>query len=235
LTFQTPPRRGEPSKAPSKLTDVWIVGEMSKAHYDGLLRADKMACDVSPDDETYWSVIERSMLFRRALRNVQNLVAGLKYLVVFNSEGYMVGRVRVHENSKKNCVNMLFLYGFSRYKESGKAILKCVAKYSRSLYGDDATIMAINPLSPLYRRLFQYECSCVSIREPMINGETDDDFECEDAACFEPFEDFCPDLDDLIKNRMIRAMDAYQLTSYTTDITSCFGAILKTSVVLQGD
>jgi hypothetical protein len=228
-TFQTPPRQGEPLRAPAELTDEWIAGEMSKAHYDGLLRADQMLRDVYPDNEAYWSLSESSMMLKHALRNVQDIMAHLKYLVVLDSERHMIGILRVHESVRKKCVNMLFLYGFSRYRGAGRAILKCVARYSRSLFGDDALIMAVNPLTPLYKRLFENGCSCVPIQEP--EGMLDDTL---DIACFEPFKDFDANTDVRLKDRMCDAMKSHKLASHVEDITPDFGAIMKASVVLLG-
>jgi hypothetical protein len=140
--IQTKPSQSNPSTRPSELTDEWLSEEMLKAYHEDVERA-------------------HTGNLRMAIVNVQKILKGETTLILFNN--HMIGKVDIYVDLERHTINMLFLCGFSRHRGSGNIVIKAVAHYATRIFGKHARIMAINPLSTLYKRLFEYDAFFVPL------------------------------------------------------------------------
>jgi hypothetical protein len=221
--IETPPVRGVPTKAPEILTNEWIAGEISKAQYRDLKAQDTIVFSAEPSDENYWNVSSRTHMYKSCITNVSGISKG-KSLIVLDSNNYMAAIVSIYEDTKERCVNMLFLYAFGQMK-AGFHTLLCVAHYSKSLFGESASIMAINPLTPLYRLMDKVEnYVCVLIDTPADSEE-------DSIIDSRPIGEFSHALNEDIKQQMKDAIENNRMHAAITE-TSSFGILIKASDIL---
>jgi hypothetical protein len=143
-----------PRLMPEELTDEWLAEELIRGY--------------SRDRTT--EAYKKSQSFREALEDVVH-IDNATMIVVFNKEGYFVGKIACMIEEKSFILRAMYLYGVSdrggatprERISSASVIWHAVALEAIKLFDSFARILIVMPRDTVYQKLLQSKCIFIEL------------------------------------------------------------------------